>query len=146
MGKFIALITIVALIAFAVLGSDWLKKVDEGKKTGPRVESLKVCRFVSYNAPCQESLQEISQDNDDIFATVEAKNITNSNVKIVWEYVQGGTQSTIAQMTKDIVNDDVIQIKLEKDLAIGWNLGKYRVSVTLDNSNPITKEFSIVSE
>ncbi|MBI2357062.1 hypothetical protein HYV12_03380 [Candidatus Dojkabacteria bacterium] len=146
MGKFLTTIVIILLLGLTYVGYTWINKVEEGKSEGPRIEDLRVCEFVSYNSACAQDTTKISQDNGDIYATIQPKDITNSVLKVKWEFIQGGSKSVIAEADKDVFNDEVIQLKLEKDLTTGWLLGKYLLTVTLEGANELTKEFSIVSD
>lgn len=146
MGKFLTAFVAILLIFLVYVGYQWLGKVEEGKSQGPRIEDMKVCSFVSYGAPCDSDLKKVSQDSSEVIVTFNSEEITNSVVKIVWEYEQGGNRSEIAQQTDTLYENGVNQFKLEKSLASGWLLGKYYVTATLEGENTLTSEFEIVSE
>lgn len=146
MGKFLVAVVVVLLITFALFGSEWLKKVEEGKSDEPRITDILVCKFVSFNEVCEKDLDVIGQESSDIYSTVEIKDITNATISVKWEYVQGGTKSIIAQNTQEVFDNGVLQFKLEKNLATGWLLGDYIVTVSMVGGNELSKEFTIVSE
>ncbi|KKR05763.1 MAG: hypothetical protein UT34_C0002G0270 [candidate division WS6 bacterium GW2011_GWF2_39_15] len=146
MGKFLTFAVLIFFLAAVVAGGLWLKRLKDGEKSGPRIEDLRVCEFVSYNAPCEKDTKNVSQDNGDIYATVISKDITNSLLKTRWEYIQDGTKSIIGESEATIYDNQTLQLKLEKDLKRGWLLGKYAVTLVLEGSNTLTKEFTIVAD
>ncbi len=146
MGKFLGAVVVILLVSFAFFGSEWLKKVEDGKSDEPRIANILLCKFVSFNAVCEQDLDVVEQESGDIYSTVEIKNITNATISVKWEYVQGGTKSIIAQNTQEVFDNGVLQFKLEKNLATGWLLGEYIVTVSMVGGNELSKEFAIVSE
>lgn len=146
MGKFLTAFVAILLVFLIYVGYQWLGKVEEGKSDGPRIEDLKVCTFVSYGAPCESDLEKVSQDSSEIIISFNSKEITNSVVKIVWEYEQDGSRSEVAQQTDTLYENGVNQFKLERSLPAGWLLGTYHVTAELEGENTLTSEFEIVSE
>lgn len=146
MGKIIAFVVVGTLVVIAFAGKDWLDKVEDGKSDKPNVRAVKVCTFVSYGEECADDLVELPQSTGDIYATFKAENITNSPISVKWEYVQGRNRSIISESLDNITKDGVIQLKLEKDLAKGWLLGDYQLTVSLEGFNSESKPFAVVSD